>query len=62
MEMGMWDMKSGQGRHALFYLNPIRSAVGQLERARHSHYCRLNVATAESCLLFWLGGEVYLVL
>jgi len=32
MEMGMWDIKSGQGRYALFYLNSSRSAVGQLER------------------------------
>jgi hypothetical protein len=31
MEMGMWDIKSGQGRYALFYLNSW-SAVGQLER------------------------------
>ena len=30
--MGMWDIKSGQGRNALFYLNSSRSAVGQLER------------------------------
>jgi len=62
MEMGVWDIKSGQGRHALFYLNPIRSAVGQLERTRHRHYYRLNVATAKPCSIFWLGGEVYLVL
>jgi len=32
MEMGMWDIKSGQGHCALFYLNSSRSAVGQWER------------------------------
>ena len=32
MEMEMWNIKSGQGRYALFYLNSSRSAVGQLER------------------------------
>ena len=30
--MGMWDIKSGLGHYALFYLNSSRSAVGQLER------------------------------
>ena len=32
MEMGIWDIKSGQGRNALFYLNSSRSGGGQLER------------------------------
>jgi len=33
MEMWIWDIKSGLGHYALFYLNyPIRSAIGQLER------------------------------
>jgi len=30
--MGMWDIKSGQGHYALFYLNSSWSAVAQLER------------------------------
>ena len=32
MEMGTWDIKSGQVRYPLFYPNSRRSAVGQLKR------------------------------
>ena len=53
--MGMWDIKSGQGRYALFYLNSSRSAVGQLERT-----CVVDI-TVDSILqlpspvcFFWL--------
>ena len=38
MEMGMWDIKSGQACYALFYLNSSRSAVGQLE-----HTCVVDI-------------------
>ena len=48
MEMGIWDIKSGQGRNALFYLNSSRSAVGAYLCLVSGHYCRLGVASAES--------------
>ena len=55
MEMGTWDIKSGQGRYPLFYLNSRRSAVGQLERT-----CVIDI-TVDSTLqlpsrvcFFWL--------
>ena len=53
MEMEMWDIRSGQGRNALFYLNSSRTAVGAYLCLVSGHYCRLNVATAEWGL-FWL--------
>ena len=53
--MGMWDIKSGQGHYAMFYLNSSRSAVGQLERT-----CVVDI-TVDSTLqlpspvcFFWL--------
>jgi len=51
--MGMWDIKSGRGHFALFYLNSSRSAVEQLERT-----CVVDIAVDSTLQLqnrvfFW---------
>jgi len=54
MNMGMWDIKSGRGHYASFYLNSSRSAVGQLERTCVVDITVNSTLQLPSPVFFWL--------